>query len=359
MEISTNKNPIFRTYRSRTFYAGIWALVIAIHATAVFRTTDLPLGFAFADAAVFGILFALFIVPLWYPVKFNRWESGVWRFSLAAHVALACAVVSLWLLCGYGLCFLFGSGNAGYLQYLKTSLLWKALAGLPLYAVAVLVYFLHVHVEQLNEKAANEMRLTRLLKDAELNMLKSQINPHFLFNSLNSVNSLIIRNPGQAQKMLIALSDYLRYSVLATHRKVSRVDEEMENIERYLSVEQLRFGDKLRCEAEICPSARSAEIPVMLLQPLFENAIKHGVYESLDTVRIAAKISIDGQFLNILISNDCPEAITNVELRMTRGGTGTGLQNMRERLRLLYGTSAAVQTKIEDGVFSVIVKIPL
>ena len=349
-----NNNPIFSNYRSRMLYAGIWAIVVVVQTIGVYLSSDLPFEYAFADTAVFSVLLAVLIIPLWYPVQFNRWERETWRFNLVAHISLACVVIFGWLLVGYGLCFLIGLGNAEYRYFLNMSLWWKALAGMLFYAVAVLVYYLYVYVEQLNEKAANEIHLNRLLKDGELNLLKSQINPHFLFNSMNSVNSLIIRNPEQAQKMLVALSDYLRYAVLSTNRAYSCVSDEMENVARYLSIEQLRFGDKLRYEPDIDPSALSAEIPAMLLQPLFENAIKHGVYESLEAVRIVAKITKDNQYLNIELRNDFDE-----ESISQKKGSGTGLQNIRERLRLLYGTSAAMQAKAERGVFKVSLKIPL
>ena len=349
-----NKNPIFSNYRSRMLYASIWATVIVVQTIGVYLSSDLPFGYAFADATIFSLLFAVFVIPLWYPVKFNRWERETWRFNLAAHISLACVVIVGWLMVGYGLCFLISLGSAGYRYYLNISLWWKALAGILFYAVAVLVYYLYVYVEQLNEKAANEIRLNRLLKDGELNLLKSQINPHFLFNSMNSVNSLIIKNPEQAQKMLVALSDYLRYAVLATNHEYSYMADEMENIARYLSIEKLRFGEKLLYEPDIDPSVLTAKIPAMLLQPLFENAIKHGVYESLETVRIVVKITKDSQHLNIGISNNFDgEGISQ------KKGSGTGLQNIRERLRLLYGTSATMQTKAEHGVFTVILKIPV
>jgi len=170
---------------------------------------------------------------------------------------------------------------------------------------------------------------------------------------MNSVNSLIIRNPEQAQKMLVAISDYLRYAVLATNREFSYVADEMENIARYLSIEQFRFGDRLHYESDIDPSTLTAEIPAMLLQPLFENAIKHGVYESLEAVCIVAKITKDGHYLNIELSNDFDE-----EGISQKKGSGTGLKNIRERLRLLYGTSAAMQVKAEQGVFRVMLKLP-
>jgi hypothetical protein len=335
-------------------YAGIWILIAMVQTAVVYVSADLPLGYVLIDSVVFCFLLVCFLTPLWYPVRFNRWERRTWRFILAAHLSLACVVISCWLLADYGLCYLIGPGNAEYRHYLKASLWWKALCGLLLYIVAILVYYLYAHVEQLNEKADNEIRLNELIKDGELNLLKSQINPHFLFNSMNSVNSLIIRNPAQAQKMLVALSDYLRYAVLATNRVYSCVADEMENIARYLSIEQLRFGDKLLYEPEIDPSCLTVEIPAMLLQPLFENAIKHGVYESLETVRIMAKLTKDSQYLNIELSNDFDE-----EGVSQKKGSGTGLKNIRERLRLLYGTSAAMQEKTENSLFTVILKIPL
>ena len=348
-----NGNPIFGNYRSRILYAGVWALVTAVQTVVAFLSADVLFEYLLADSWTFNILFAGCIVPLWYPVRFNRWERKTWRFNLAAHFSLASILITGWLLLGYGICWLIGSDNDAYLRFLGMSLWWKALEGVLFYVVAVLVYYLYLYLEQLNEKADNEIRLNRLLKDGELNLLKSQINPHFLFNSMNSVNSLIIRSPEQAQEMLVALSDYLRYAVLATNRVHSCIADEMENIARYLSIEKLRFGDKLVYEPEIDPGCLTAEIPAMLLQPLFENAIKHGVYESLETVRIVVKITKDGQYLNIVLSNDFDgEGVSR------KKGSGTGLKNIRERLRIQYGASAALQAKAENGVFAVTLKIP-
>jgi len=348
-------NPILINYRPRMLYTGIWALVVILQSVVVYlSTTGLTFGYVFADSLVFSIILACFVLLLWYPVRFNQWERRTWHFNLVAHISLACMVVFCWLLAGFAICFILGLGNDIYHRFLTLSLYWKALEGILFYTVAVLVYYLYVYFEQLKEKAANELHLNKLLKDGELNLLKSQINPHFLFNSMNSVNSLINRNPEQAQKMLVALSDYMRYAVLSTKREYSSISGEMENIARYLSIEQLRFGDKLLYEADIDPACYTVEIPAMLLQPLFENAIKHGVYESLETVRIVTKITKDRQHLNIVISNDFDE-----EGVSQKKGSGTGLQNIRERLRLLYGTNASMQAKAEIGVFTVMVKIPL
>ena len=350
-----NKNPIFSDYWARGLYSGFWLVIAVLQTVMVFLSpTGSPFLLILVDSFVFNFLFAVSIIPLWYPVRFNQWERKTWRFNLIAHLSLACVVVFCCLLVGYGLCYLIGNGNAEYMFFLNISLRWKAYICFLYYGVSVLAYYLYLHIEQLKEKATNEIHLNKLLKDAELNMLKSQINPHFLFNSMNSVNSLIIRNPAQAQKMLVAMSDYLRYAVLATNSVYSCIADEMENIERYLSIEKLRFGDKLLYEFEIEPSCHSAEIPAMLLQPLFENAIKHGVYESLETVRVVAKITKETQHLIICLSNDFDgESIS------LKKGSGTGLHNIRERLRLLYGTSATMQAKAEASLFTVVLKIPL
>ena len=359
-----HSNPILANYRSRMLYAGIWALVVIMQSVVVYiSTTGLSFGYIFADSLVFSLLLACFFILLWYPVRFNQWERRTWHFNLTAHFTLACMVIFCWLLTGFVICFLIGWGNAGYYRFLTLSLSWKVLEGILFYTVAVLVYYLYVYVEQLKEKATNEIHLNKLLRDGELNLLKSQINPHFLFNSMNSVNSLINKNPEQAQKMLVALSDYMRYAVLSTKREYSNIAGEMENIARYLSIEKLRFGDKLLYEADIDPACHNIEIPAMLLQPLFENAIKHGVYESLETVRIVAKITKDRQHLNIEINNDFDEVGTelyaNPDTVSHKKGSGTGLQNIRERLRLLYGTSATMQAKAENGVFTVRVHLKL
>ena len=334
-------------------FGGVWMLVTAVQ-TAIVHISGLSFEYALADSVMFNFLLACCLIPVWYPIRFNIWKRDTWHINIALHLVLICAVIIAWLPVGYGLLrYLIGQNNDVYNHFLKISLWWKALEGILFYIVVVLVYYLCIYVEQLNEKAANEIRLNRLVKDSELNLLKSQINPHFLFNSMNSVNSLIISNPEQAQKMLVALSDYLRYAVLSTNSVYSCIADEMENIERYLSIEQLRFGDKLLYEPEIEPSCHNAKLPAMLLQPLFENAIKHGVYESLETVRIITKIKKDNSYLHIELSNNFDA--DGVSLKK---GSGTGLKNIRERLRLLYGTSAAMQSKTEHGIFTVILKIP-
>jgi sensor histidine kinase YesM len=306
------------------------------------------------DMLSLNLLFAVSFLRLWYPIRYNAWEQKSWQFNVTVHSLLLSMVLAVCLACSAAFTYLCAPKDGVYLNFMLNSLPWKIFGGAMLYVLLVMIYYLCIYIERLNEKAVNEIRLNKMLKDGELNLLKSQINPHFLFNSLNSLNSLIIKDANQSQEMLVALSDYLRYTVLATHRETSTLKEEAENIRRYFSIEQLRFGDKLVYEISIAEDCLPLTIPAMLLQPLFENAVKHGVYESMETVHISAKAVCKAHHLHIEISNNF-----DVEAGGQRKGSGTGLKNTSERLRLLYGPSASLQTKVENGNFVVALRIPV
>ena len=349
-----SSNPILRNYQSRLFYAAIWLFIASAQLLVVYIASDFPFGYIFADSLVFNTLFALLMLLLWYPLYYNPWKIRNWSVNFIFLKMMALLLLLVWMGTGYLLMYILFGTEAEYASFLKTSIGWKIMEGLLFYVVAVLVYYLYVYMWELNEKANNEIRLNKLLKDGELNLLKSQINPHFLFNSLNSLNVLILKNPEQAQQMLMALSDYLRYTVVATREEQSVLQKEIENIERYLSIEKLRFGERLHYDFEIADGCLQIKIPSMLLQPLFENAVKHGVYESVGMVRITTKINKEGGYLRIAISNNFDD-----ENPGARKGSGTGLKNIGERLNLFYGTEASIYTKKENNQFSVIVKTPI
>jgi len=349
-----NVNPILKNYKTKLLYSTIWILVISIQIVVVLVYTNLNLEFIIFDTIIFNFLFAFGILPLWYSVGFNPSEGKKWTFQLFAHFVQACLLGFLCLSVGTVIIAIIFSGQVECISFLKTSLWWKAAEWFLFFTVAVMYFYLKKYIARLNDKVANEIRLNELLKDGELNLLKSQINPHFLFNGLNSVNYLIVNDSKQAQKMLVALSEYLRYAVLSTKQTFSILQDEMENINRYMAIEKLRFGEKIMYETDIAPECLSLKIPSMLLQPLFENAIKHGVYESVQAVRINVKITATEQFMTFNINNEY-----DTENSSAKKGSGTGLNNIRERLRLTYGRAATLQINTENELFAVTLSIPL
>jgi hypothetical protein len=350
-----NRNPITASYGVRIAYAVAWVPIALVHALVAGIVGELPPSLAALDAALFSLLMAVMLRRLWYPISYSRELMPTWRFSsLAMHAALygiLLACVGCYTVVLY---FDFVEDVSEQWQhYLLKSLPWKAMEAGLLYVVAALTYYLYIYIKQLNAKAANEITLTKMLKDSELNLLKSQINPHFLFNSLNSLNALIPRDAEQSQEMLVALSDYLRYAVQATHRETATLREEVENVERYLAIEKLRFGEKLRYHIDADEGCMGCPIPAMLLMPLFENAVKHGVYESVETVNINATATRKAQQLHIEIRNDY-----DPDLATARKGAGSGLRNAGERLRLLYGDVASLQIQKNSGKFVVAINLP-
>jgi two-component system, LytTR family, sensor kinase len=184
-----------------------------------------------------------------------------------------------------------------------------------------------------NEKKLEEQH--RLLMQARLEALTSQINPHFLFNTLNSVSSLIRTNPNQARLMVLKLSNILR-RLLKKHDNFSALRDELDFIEDYLSIEVVRFGDKLRFEKDVDAETLDMLVPSMLLQPLVENCIKHGLSSKVEggTIRIRTR-RMDAR-LHLLVEDDgvgIPEAKLATLLEQ-----GIGVSNVNERLKVLFGT---------------------
>jgi two-component system LytT family sensor kinase len=191
------------------------------------------------------------------------------------------------------------------------------------------------------------------VREGELKMLRAQINPHFLFNSLNSMSSLTLTDPMKAREMILKLSDFMRYSLSSHNEQPVTLQNEMESLRLYLEIEKVRFGERLIIEEDIQPDCLTALLPGMLLQPLYENAVKHGVYESTETVVIRTSAHKENGLVVISVSNNIdPESV------VTRKGAGIGLINVRSRLELFYGEKADLTITRNDDSFNVTVKFP-
>lgn len=260
--------------------------------------------------------------------------------------------VVLWLFVTKYIVLLVLPKNNDYLAYWEASLSYRVVTGIFIYWLIILAYAWFISLHNLSEKNAKEARLESLVKETELKMLRSQINPHFLFNSLNSVSSLTITDPDRAREMVIKLSEFMRYALSKKDEQPVTLRSELDNLRLYLEIEKVRFGDKLSTEENIEEKCLDVKMPVMLLQPLYENAIKHGVYESTESVRITTEAkSIDGH-IEISISNNYDPSPPS------RRGTGTGLINVARRLELFYGKNASIKTTKENGVFNVSLFLP-
>jgi len=224
----------------------------------------------------------------------------------------------------------------------RMDLLLRTLNWSAIFTLWMITYF---SITSVRDRARAELRqseLTRALQVAELRLLKSQLNPHFLFNSLNSVRALIADDPTGAQKAVTQLARTLRYTLTAGQEEVVSLERELEIVADYLELESLRLGERLRIERTIAVEARVAHVPVMLLQTVVENAIKHGIAELPEggVLRISAEVR-DGALI-VEVENPRPASPS------PSPSPGVGLRNSAERLRLLFGGAAALDLDLSQ-----------
>ena len=224
------------------------------------------------------------------------------------------------------------------------------------FAMALSIWlWIYVRVQDRRRRRALELKALRLevvAHDARLRALESQLNPHFLFNSLNSVRALVVEDPQRAQTMITRLAELLRYTLRSGEGDVVMLDAEVRAVEDYLAIERVRFEERLTVEVDVDSAARQQRVPRMLVLTLVENAVKHGIgrLQGGGTVRIGAEIA--GDRLRVRVTN-------SGSLRPGATGAGLGLRNARERLQLIYGDTASL-TLEPDGAFVVArVSMPL
>jgi len=333
-------------------YIILWVTLGVIHFSLLYYGYGLFMFVAFGDSLVFNLLFALIGSGLWFMVRYSNLQTKTISELAFYHLTGAAVTIFAWMMASYFILNGIFSDNQLYRDFLKETLSIRIITGVMFYALLVTGYYLLINYRELKEKSQREAQLTNLLKEAELNMLRSQIRPHFLFNSLNSISSLTMTNPGKAQEMVIKLSEFMRYSLNFPDTMISTLEKELHHVELYLDIEKVRFGDRLAFEKHIQTESMEWKVPVMILQPLLENSVKYGVYESSETTKILLEVRLDDEVLEVKIGNTYdPDAII-------KKGTGTGLKNIRARLLNLYGTSSLLKINQTDDYFEVILRIP-
>jgi len=194
----------------------------------------------------------------------------------------------------------------------------------------------------------------RLSREAELFKLRQQLAPHFLFNSLNSISALTGSQPEQARKMIQQLSDFLRGNLKKEEQQWVQLSEEFQYLELYLEIEKVRFGHRLSAQTDHDEASLSMRLPPMLLQPIVENAIKFGLYDTIEAVDIIIRARAEGNYLVMTVQNPF-----DPETSRPKQGTGFGLSSVQRRLYLLFARTDLVETRIDNNnLFTTIVKIP-
>ncbi len=257
-----------------------------------FSTLDLNLDVktSSVESLVSTVALMGFTLTLYYPTKYISIEKTSLLKVLVSHELTIIISSTLWIVVVYiTMIGVFGFGDE-YESFFFSTLLWRFLVGIMFYALITSYYYLVTYYTGFQERKLKESELKGLVTEAELKSLKFQINPHFIFNSLNSVSALTEIDPVKAKSMILKLADFLRYILATNDREKNKLSEELKNIRLYLEIEKVRFEDKFEFKEKIEEECEKVEIPNMILQPIFENVIKHAVYETLDKVVLTFKM---------------------------------------------------------------------
>ena len=311
----------------------------------------LPWGISLVDGIVFGILLGAFGMAIWFVVKYNSPDEKPFSQLISTHLAAAVILSLAWVYSSGFVVRLFLTDPV-YLAYQESHVTARIFIGFFFYTLMAAVFYLYILYLRNREKIDREKVLKQEVREAVLRALKSQINPHFLFNSLNSIAPLTLTNPEKAHEMVITLSDFMRYSLRKQHNELVALEEEINHTRLYLQIEKIRFGEKMVYTFDIEPECLKCQIPTLLLQPLFENTVKYGVYEASDQVKVSLTAKREGDHTVLSLTNNYdPEAAPSK-------GEGIGLKNVRERLRLVYNSNELLQIEDHDGRFSVTIYLP-
>lgn len=251
-----------------------------------------------------------------------------------------------------GLVILF-SDDAAYKTFLLRSIPVRFDMAFLVIGCSVIMSMLWYDLEEKKLEASVKSDAEKLARDAELYKLRQQLQPHFLFNSLNSISALAGKQPEQARKMIQQLSDFLRGALKKEDYQLTSLSEELQHLQLYLDMEKMRFGHRLSTDITFDEESLAFLIPPMLLQPIVENAIKFGLYDTTDNITIHISAKTIDKHLEITVKNPF-----DPETSSPKQGTGFGLSSVQRRLYLLFARSDLLQTNVNERIFSTIVKIP-
>jgi len=235
--------------------------------------------------------------------------------------------------------------------YPTTALVFKTV--ISIYPIVVIVALIKI-IKHWYEEDRKHQQIQKEKVEAELNFLKSQINPHFLFNTLNSLYALTLKKSDQASKVVLKLSQLLNYLLYESNKKTVPLEMELDHVKTYISLEEVRFGKRLNLKYTEEGDTFGLEIPPLLILPIVENSFKHGAGKQLEEVWVDIQVFIEGDFLNFKIRNSkeaCQQPVEN-------NHHGIGLQNVKRRLELIYG-EGNYKIHMEDQGNSFLVELKL
>lgn len=347
-------HPLLSKIRRLVLYLLVWEPVTALVAYLLSASGNLSGREAIVLAAPLCLLFAFVCLSAWYSCRVTPIDKSSLSKILFAHLGGAMVATGLWVLAARWYAHALARSGAfpGIEKRFQPEIPLLAGTGVLLYLLSVAFYYVYLTFEASKDAEARMMKASVLAREAELKALKAQVNPHFLFNSLNSISALTSSDPAKAREMCILLGDFLRRTLGLGEKSSIRLEEELSLIHAFLAVEKVRFGARIQMEETVDPQALNMMVLPLLLQPLVENAVSHGIANLIEGGWIRLAIQCTASDVGITVENNFdPDA-------PPRRKSGVGLVNVRQRLKARYGNLASFSYAPEGETFRVALKFP-
>jgi len=348
-------HPILRHRQRLAPYLVVWLFLGTLMTFAVVGQELALWGGALLLILPPTLLYSFVCLASWYPCQANPVPETPVPRVLVVHLMAALLGSGLLLLAGQAWISVLvrSEGFVHPAGLLRSRALFFFAAGVLVYLLAAALHYLLLAFELSRRAESRALELRAVAREAELEAFRTQIDPHFIFNCLNSISSLCGTDPDAARLAAIRLGEFLRASLKLAANKTIPLAEEQRLAAAYLDVERVRFGDRLTYEDRLSPECLGERVPALVLQPLLENALKHGIAHLVEggTVRIGAEM--DGGSMRLEVTNPCDPD------RPRATGTGIGLANVRNRLRLLYDGRASITTRDLGNSFHVEIILPV
>lgn len=363
-------HPLIAHRRWLQLYLAAWVPLGGLVVALLVATAGLPLAEALAVGLPLVAIYSQIGLSAWYVCRVTPLAAGTATEALRPALTLltAAAVSSaLWLLLGgaWSATLELLPPFAGVGERFRGAVPLLFGLGVLLYLLAAAGHYLALSLAASQAAEQRELEVRMLAREAELRALRAQVDPHFLFNSLNAVAALAGNDPAAARRMALMLADFLRQSLRLAERRTLPLGEELALVRAYLAIEQVRFGERLTVEERLDPAAEEVAVPPLILQPLVENAVKHGIAGLVGGGRIAIETrrgpapGVGGGGVTVTVTNDRdPDAVASGAGAARTGAEGIGLANVRRRLAALYGDDARLRIAAEPGRFRVEVHLP-
>ncbi len=342
-------HPILSNARRLLLYVGFWLGVGAVLAVGLRFYQPRPWLHAFANGVPLAVFYGFVCLSAWWVCRSQPLAAGREARATSAQIGGALQSSAVWTaaatLWEVFLSARFGMGleRSGILRDVALFFV----LGIPFYLVSAIAHYLYLAFEASRTAERRILEAQVTAREAELRALRAQLNPHFLFNSLNSINALVGGDPEGARRMCEGLGDFLRRTLSLGSRDAVTLGEELALVDRYLAIEQVRFGERLRVDRVVEEAATGYRVPPLLLQPLVENAVKHGISGRVEGGVLRIEARAEGGRLLIAIENPVDEDAG------ARKGEGMGIENVRRRLAVLGGREAQLDARRTGDRFRV------